>query len=66
MCLMRKRKQFASTSQPKVHLHKFLNEHSPVRNTSVKLVLSPHVASKRPCWFGSAFLREKVNSFAAS
>lgn len=66
MCLIRNREQFANTSQPEMHLHKFLDEHSSVRNTSGKLVLGPHTASKHPCGFGNPFVREKVASFAAS
>lgn len=50
-----------------IYLHKFLDERSPVRNASGKLILSPHTASKSPCWFGNSFVvRQKVTSFAAS
>lgn len=59
MCLIRNGVQFVSTSQPEMHLHKFLNEHSSVRNTSGKLVLSPYAASKSSHWFGNAFAQTK-------
>ena len=52
--------QFPGTSQPEMLLHIFLDEHSSVKNTSGKLVLSPHTASESLWQFRKA-LRVKGN-----